>query len=156
MRLPAFVRGMILAPALLWPAPAALQAADAGPKPNIVLIMADDLGYECLSANGSNTYKTPRLDRLAKGGMRFLHCHSQLCSYCLRLPKEGQEPVGRRTGQNFKTPLLLKTPERPDQIPIIALSKEMVRAGKSLLIHPGRPVRPLIAERRGRHLVHHV
>lgn len=45
--------------------------------PNIVLIMADDMGYECVNANGGTTYKTPNLDRLAKQGMRFENCHSQ-------------------------------------------------------------------------------
>ncbi|MDG2385353.1 MAG: sulfatase-like hydrolase/transferase [Pirellulaceae bacterium] len=45
--------------------------------PNIVLIMADDMGYECVSANGSISYKTPHIDQLAKQGMRFVHAHSQ-------------------------------------------------------------------------------
>lgn len=42
-------------------------------QPNIVLIMADDLGYECIGANGG-TYKTPNLDALAEGGVRFTNC----------------------------------------------------------------------------------
>jgi len=50
-------------------------------KPNIVLIMADDMGYECLSCNGSLSYQTPNLDQLAKQGIRFTHCISQpLCT----------------------------------------------------------------------------
>jgi len=50
-------------------------------KPNIVLIMADDLGYECLGCYGSKSYKTPVLDGLARTGMRFEHCYSQpLCT----------------------------------------------------------------------------
>lgn len=49
--------------------------------PNIVLIMADDMGYECLGVNGSTEYKTPNLDRLASEGIRFEHCYSQpLCT----------------------------------------------------------------------------
>ena len=46
-------------------------------KPNIVMIMADDLGYECLGANGGTSYKTPVLDQMATEGMRFEHCYSQ-------------------------------------------------------------------------------
>ncbi|WP_236977408.1 sulfatase-like hydrolase/transferase [Membranihabitans maritimus] len=46
-------------------------------KPNVVLIMADDLGYECLSSNGSLSYHTPVLDSLASNGIRFTHCISQ-------------------------------------------------------------------------------
>ena len=45
--------------------------------PNIVFIMADDLGYEGLSCNGSLSYSTPNLDKLAIDGMRFTHCYSQ-------------------------------------------------------------------------------
>ncbi len=49
--------------------------------PNIVLIMADDLGYECLGVNGGSSYQTPCLDQLAESGMRFEHCYSQpLCT----------------------------------------------------------------------------
>jgi len=57
-----------------------LQAADspkAGSKPNIVLILADDLGYECIGANGGKSYRTPNLDRLAREGVRFEHCYAQ-------------------------------------------------------------------------------
>lgn len=46
-------------------------------KPNIILIMADDLGAECLSCYGSLSCKTPHLDHLAKTGIRFNHCYSQ-------------------------------------------------------------------------------
>jgi len=50
-------------------------------KPNIVLIMADDVGYECFGCYGSRQYQTPNIDRLASRGMRFQHCYSQpLCT----------------------------------------------------------------------------
>ena len=50
-------------------------------KPNLVLILADDFGYECVTANGGQSYSTPNLDRLAAGGMRFEHCYVQpLCT----------------------------------------------------------------------------
>ncbi len=54
-----------------------LQPAAAAERPNIVLIMADDMGYECVEANGGTSYSTPNLDRLARSGLRFTHCHSQ-------------------------------------------------------------------------------
>ena len=60
---------LALLPGLLAPVFAA--------KPNIVLIMADDLGYECVGANGGTSYQTPVLDSMAKEGMRFEHCYSQ-------------------------------------------------------------------------------
>ena len=52
-----------------------------GRRPNVILIMADDMGYECLSSNGSLSYKTPVLDALAEEGIRFTNCYSQpLCT----------------------------------------------------------------------------
>src|SRR5262245_20379694 len=53
------------------------QPADTKPaRPNIVLINADDLGINDLGCYGRKDHNTPRLDRLAKEGMRFT------CSYC--------------------------------------------------------------------------
>ena len=45
-------------------------------KPNIVMILADDLGIECLSSYGGKSQKTPNLDKLATQGLRFAHCFS--------------------------------------------------------------------------------
>src|SRR5262245_50369170 len=43
----------------------------AAKNPNIVIILADDLGYGDLSCYGHPTIRTPNLDRMAAGGMRF-------------------------------------------------------------------------------------
>ena len=52
-----------------------------GSRPNIILIMADDLGYETIGVNGGQSYSTPEIDRLASEGMLFQHCYSQpLCT----------------------------------------------------------------------------
>ena len=59
------------------PAAAAAQAA----RPNVLMIMADDLGFETLNCNGGTSYKTPNLDRLAREGVRFTHAYAQpLCT----------------------------------------------------------------------------
>jgi len=56
-------------------------SAEPARKPNLILIMADDLGYECIGANGGTSYKTPVLDHMAATGMRFEHCNVQpLCT----------------------------------------------------------------------------
>src|SRR3954470_18365877 len=45
-------------------------------RPNIVFILADDLGYTDLSCFGSKYYETPNIDRLAAGGMKFTDGYS--------------------------------------------------------------------------------
>jgi arylsulfatase A len=45
-------------------------------NPNIVFILADDLGYGDLSCQGANLVNTPNIDRLAREGMRFTDAHS--------------------------------------------------------------------------------
>jgi arylsulfatase A len=67
---------------LLWLALiVTLSTQAAARQPNIILIMADDLGYECLGANGGTSYQTPVLDELAQTGIRFEHCYAQpLCT----------------------------------------------------------------------------
>ncbi|WP_242155640.1 sulfatase-like hydrolase/transferase [Aestuariivivens sediminis] len=66
-------------------------------KPNIVLIMADDLGFECISANGGTSYQTPNIDRLVSQGMRFENCHAQpLCT-----PSRVQIMTGKYNVRNY-------------------------------------------------------
>lgn len=61
------------------------------PPPNIVLILADDLGRECLSCYGGSSYQTPNLDRLAARGMRFETCYATpLCATTRDLLLSGQ------------------------------------------------------------------
>jgi arylsulfatase A len=73
------MKTLLLAVALtLVAAPAELRAAEGQPRrPNIILILVDDFGYECVGANGGASYSTPRLDRMAAGGVRFTHCYAQ-------------------------------------------------------------------------------
>jgi len=48
----------------------------AAPKPNIIVIMADDLGYGDLSCYGAKAVQTPAIDRLAREGVRFTSGYS--------------------------------------------------------------------------------
>src|SRR5690606_13606862 len=72
---------LVLSPFIALCAVAHAGAAEAD-KPNIVLIMADDLGYADLGCYGNQEVKTPHLDRLAAEGLRFTDFHSNapVCS----------------------------------------------------------------------------
>src|SRR5688572_28790752 len=50
-------------------------------QPNVILILADDLGWTDLSGYGSDFYETPHLDRLARDGMKFTQAYSA-CTVC--------------------------------------------------------------------------
>jgi arylsulfatase A-like enzyme len=50
-------------------------------RPNIILIMADDLGYGDISCYGSKKIQTPNIDALARGGLKFMDYHSN-CPVC--------------------------------------------------------------------------
>ncbi len=56
--------------------------AQTDPRPNLVLILADDLGYGDLGSYGQRTVQTPRLDRLAAEGIRFsqFYAGSTVCA----------------------------------------------------------------------------
>jgi arylsulfatase A-like enzyme len=66
------------APALAVVFLATSASADA-PKPNIVLIMVDDMGYADLGCYGQRHYDTPHLDRMATEGIRFTQAYSGCC-----------------------------------------------------------------------------
>lgn len=57
------------------------QAAEASRSPNIILILADDLGWTDLGCQGSKYYRTPNLDRLASEGVRFTNAYAA-CTVC--------------------------------------------------------------------------
>ena len=54
--------------------PAAVAIDIPPEKPNIIFILADDLGIGSLSCYGADHFKTPNIDKLAAGGIRFEHC----------------------------------------------------------------------------------
>ena len=69
-------------------------------QPNILLILADDVGREVLGSYGGTSYPTPHLDRLARTGLRFEHaysmpvCHpSRICLMTGRYPFRLGHPV---------------------------------------------------------------
>ncbi len=57
-------------------ATAALSAQNAPTKPNIIFILADDLGYGDLGCYGQKRIQTPNIDRIAAGGVRFTQVYA--------------------------------------------------------------------------------
>ncbi len=79
----------------VWPH--LFSCSRSGKKPNIILIMADDVGFEGFGCYGSSTYKTPNVDKLARNGIRFSHCYSTpLCT-----PSRVQIMTGKYNFRNY-------------------------------------------------------
>src|SRR4051812_17011883 len=57
-----------------------VKAADAPRRPNVVFIMADDMGYGDLGCYGATKVSTPNCDRLAQEGRKFTDAHAPSAS----------------------------------------------------------------------------
>lgn len=76
---------------------ALLPAFSFAKQPNVLLIMADDVGIEGFGCYGGSSYRTPQIDKLAEGGLRFTHAYSQpLCT-----PTRVQVMTGRYNHRNW-------------------------------------------------------
>lgn len=84
----------------LLAAPAAAQPPPAAPRPNIVFILADDLGYGDLGSYGAGDVATPSIDRLAREGVRFtdFYAVANTCSPSRAALMTGRYPA--RSGVN--------------------------------------------------------
>src|SRR5881296_3634034 len=110
-----FTRREFLAAAALTP-----FIPQTNPRPNIVFIMADDLGYADVSCYGRRDYTTPNIDRIAAEGMRFMqaYANSPVCTasrtalitgrYQYRLPVGLEEPLAANSRRDAGLP-----PEHP-------------------------------------------
>jgi arylsulfatase A-like enzyme len=87
------ILAFVLAFLAIWPTAAAAQTP--ARKPNIVFILADDLGINDLGCYGRKDQPTPNLDKLAKQGMRFTSAYSaaSICSPTRAAILTGQSPA---------------------------------------------------------------
>ena len=82
----------LLAPSLLPGGTARAEENQA--RPNIVFILADDLGIHDLGCYGRQEHETPRLDRLARQGLRFTSAYAEpVCSPTRAALLTGQAPA---------------------------------------------------------------
>lgn len=124
-------------------APALQAARRAASRPNIVYILADDLGYGDLSCYGQKRFTTPNIDRLAAEGMRFIE-HYAGTTVCA--PSRAAFLEGRHTGHcsvRGNQPPHLLDPERT------TLAEALKKAGYTTAIigkwglgHPPPPDDP--------------
>src|SRR2546421_7348211 len=85
-------------------------------RPNIIFILADDLGLGNVSCYGADKFKTPHIDALAKAGLRFEHCYAApLCG-----PSRAEILTGRyafRTGMTSNDSGPVMKPQNEIMIP---------------------------------------
>jgi arylsulfatase A-like enzyme len=130
----------LLAALLLAPL-AKLQAADApkpASKPNVIVILADDLGWADLSCYGSTFHESPNLDRLASQGMRFTQAYSSspFCSpsraaimtgrYPARLKITDYIPGNGRSGKFLSAKMKMELPLKE-----VTIAEVLLEAGYS-------------------------
>src|SRR5678809_178226 len=84
------------------------------PKPNIIFILADDLGYGELGCYGQQKIKTPNLDKMASEGMRFTQCYAgtTVCA-----PSRAALMTGLHTGHT-RIRGNLAVPLQPDDVTV--------------------------------------
>ena len=78
----AFAESLCLAAALVALSINPTHAAEPASKPNIIVIMGDDVGYGDVSCNGATAITTPNIDALAERGLRFTsgYCSASTCT----------------------------------------------------------------------------
>lgn len=101
------LRPLLAAAVLAWCGWTLPAAAAPARKPNIIFILADDLGIGNVSCYGADNFKTPKIDALAKSGVRFTHCYaSPLCGPSRALLMTGRYAYHTGMTGNDSGPLL--------------------------------------------------
>jgi len=107
--------------AMPWLASSIAQAARAGgERPNIIFILADDLGYGDLGCYGQKVIQTPCIDKMAEEGMRFTQCYagSTVCAPSRCCLMTGYHTGHARVRGNKRHPLL------PEDVTIAEVLKD--------------------------------
>jgi arylsulfatase A len=98
-----------------------ISVAAQNKKPNIIFVLADDLGIDGVSSYGADLFKTPEIDKLAKNGIRYSNAYTApLCGpsramiltgrYAFRTGAVNQDQTGEFTpAQETMMPKILKT-----------------------------------------------
>lgn len=107
------------------------QAAQAGRRPNILFLMADQFRFDAIAALGNREVFTPNIDRLVRRGVTFLNAYSP-CPVCVParyIIRTGCEPPTTRIFQNAKPQLLEGQPASMTERTGPYLAQTMKRLG---------------------------
>jgi N-acetylgalactosamine-6-sulfatase len=99
------VASVLLLTVVSRPLPAVESFDPAAPRPNIIFILADDLGWGDLGCYGQTTIRTPRLDQMAAEGTRFtqFYVNASVCSPSRCAFFTGQYPARHRIHGHYAT-----------------------------------------------------
>ena len=118
-----------------------LRAADvSAQKPNIIFILADDLGIGSVSSYGADNFKTPNIDKLADSGIRFEHCYSSpLCGPSRALLMTGRYAFRTGMTSNQTGPRLIPANEimMPTVLKAVGYATAQVGKWAQLPLQPG-------------------
>lgn len=133
---------------LLCAAPAVAAAQDPPhPRPNLVLLLADDLAWNDLGCTGHGLHRTPHLDRLAREGTRFSAAYSNgpNCAPTraalmsgLYAPRTGVYTVGSAQRGKSENRRLIPVPNRSDLPEEVATLAEVLRTAGYATAHVGK------------------
>jgi arylsulfatase A len=121
--------GLLLIASLAFTACKNRPDQEEGPlRPNIVYILADDLGYGDLSCYGQELFSTPNIDKLAENGMKFTQ-HYSGSTVCA--PSRSSLLTGQHTGHTFIRGNLKNPPEGqyPLEAGVYTLAEALQEAG---------------------------
>lgn len=104
------------------------QRVSAAPRPNIIFILADDLGYGDLGVYGQKLIKTPNLDRMAAEGVRFtqFYAGTAVCA-----PSRSALMTGQHTGHTYIRGNRRVEPEGQQPLPdsVVTMAEILQQAG---------------------------
>ncbi|MCA9424489.1 MAG: sulfatase [Candidatus Omnitrophica bacterium] len=129
--------GLLLVTLLILFISGPLLAGSWPEKPNIVLILADDLGWSDVSFMGSQYYETPHLDQLAREGMKFTNAYTNApnCAptrACLMTglytPRHGIFTVGTSERGESRNRKLIPIPNKTELDPRFTTLPEVLKA----------------------------
>lgn len=108
-------------------------SSDVGQHPNFIIMLADDMGVETVSAYGGESYQTPHIDRMAREGLRFDEFHAQpLCT-----PSRVKLMTGKFNFRNYQAFMYLDPQETTFAHALGQMGYATLVAGKWQLIDNG-------------------